>query len=72
MLTLDLPGTLSVHLFQGYDSACMAIYLAAGHDATATMPVFAKWAACTGVFMFHIAEGEHQTACDKVSGSRGR
>ncbi|CAM9178095.1 unnamed protein product [Sphacelaria rigidula] len=52
---------------QGYDSACMAIYLAAGHDATATMPVFAKWAACTGVFMFHIAEGEHQTACDKAA-----
>lgn len=56
---------------QGYDSACMAIYLATGRNSGATLSVFAKWAACTGVFMFQVAEGEHQAACEKVGeGSR--
>lgn len=51
---------------QGFDSACMAIYLATGRSFSVTLAVFSKWAACTGLFMFHTAEGERDAPCEKV------
>lgn len=31
-----------------------------------TGSVFAKWALCTGLFMFHTPEGEKEAPCEKV------
>lgn len=55
-----------VHRLQGYDSACMAVYLATGRNSSTTLSVFSKWAACTGLFMFHRTEGGGEAACEKV------
>lgn len=66
-----LPGRSSLsplavkNTKKGFDSACLAMFIATGRNLSVTLAVFSKWAAQTGLFMFN--EREADPPRDKVS-----